>query len=86
MTNEQKFLMLIQTEAIIKELSGEAKEIEKTRPINVKARVVLGVAMRVFQFVPKDMEISEAADDFIQYIYSKDELPRKPIWMLDSGF
>ena len=85
MSKEQKFLMLIQTAAIIKQLSGEANEIKKTRTANMEAHDVLGGAMRIFKYVPEDIEISEAADDFIDYIYSKEELPRKPDWMLDSG-
>ena len=86
MSREQQFLMLIQTAAIVKELSGEVEEIKKIRTAGLEAYVVLGVAMSVFQYVPEGMGISEAADDFIQYIYSKEQLPGKPHWMLDSGF
>jgi hypothetical protein len=85
MSREEKFLMLVQTAAIVKELSGEAQEVEKIRVTNNKAHLVLAVAMDVFQHVPPDMDIYEAANQFIEYMYSKEPVPHKPGWILPSG-
>jgi hypothetical protein len=84
-SREQKFLMLVQTAAIVKELSGEAEEIKKIRTANTDAHAVLGAAISVLEYIPKNMDISEAADNFIEYIYSKEALPKKVLWMIDSG-
>lgn len=85
MTKEQKFLMLVQTAAIVKELSGEVEEIKKIRTENLAAHSVLGAAMEVFQYVPENMGVDEAADQFLSYVYSKERLPMKPEWVLPSG-
>lgn len=85
-TREQQFLMLVQTAAIVKELSGEAAEILKVRTDNLAAHVTLAVAMEVFSYVPDNMDILEAASQFIEYIYSKEKIPSKPTWILESGF
>jgi hypothetical protein len=45
--------MLVQTAAIVKELSGEVAQISKIRTDNLAAHVTLGVAMEVFQYVPR---------------------------------
>lgn len=85
MSREEKFLMLVQTAAVVKELSGEAREVERVRVTNNQAHVVLGVAMEVFEYVPDGMDVSEAAGQFIEYIYSKEQVPHKPEWLLPSG-
>ena len=85
-TREKQFLMLVQTAAIVKELSGEAAEISKVRTDNLAAHVTLGVAMEVFSYVPDNMDILDAASQFIEYIYSKEKIPSKPAWILESGF
>jgi hypothetical protein len=86
MSREEKFLMLVQTAAIVKELSGEAREVEKIRVTDNKAHLVLAVAMDVFQHVPSDMDVYQAASQFIEYMYSKEQVPHKPAWILPSGF
>jgi hypothetical protein len=85
-SREQQFLMLVQTAAIVKELSGELEEILKVRADNLAAHVTLGVAMEVFQYVPDKLDVLQAASQFIDYIYSKEKIPSKPAWMLESGF
>jgi hypothetical protein len=86
-SREQQFLMLVQTAAIVKELSGEVEEILKVRRAdNLAAHVTLGVAMEVFQYVPDKLDVLQAASQFIDYIYSKEKIPSKPAWMLESGF
>ena len=85
LSREQKFLMLIQTAAIVKQLSGEVEDVKIIRVANLQAHHVLHAAMTVIDSIPRDMNIVEAADDFIEYFYSKEGLPRKPDWMLDSG-
>jgi hypothetical protein len=85
MSKEQKFLMLVQTAAIVKELSGEAEEIKKIRNEHLAAHSVLGAAMEVFQYVPNSMDVADAADQFLNYVYSKEPVPTKPEWVLPSG-
>ena len=85
-SREQQFLMLVQTAAIVKELSGEVAEILKVRTDNLAAHVTLAVAMEVFKYVPEDLDIYQAASQFIEYMYSKEPIPSKPAWILASGF
>lgn len=85
-SREQQFLMLVQTAAIVKELSGEAQEILKIRTDNLSAHATLGVAMEVFQYVPENLDVYKAASQFIDYVYSKEPIPSKPSWILPSGF
>jgi len=85
-SREEQFLMLVQTAAIVKELSGEVAEISKIRTDNLAAHLTLGVAMEVFQYVPKNLDIYQAASQFIDYMYSKEPIPSKPSWILPSGF
>lgn len=85
-SREQQFLMLVQVAAIVKELSGEVEEILKIRVDNLAAHVTLGVAMEVFQYVPGNLDVLQAASQFIDYIYSKELIPSKPAWILESGF
>ena len=85
LSREQQFLMLVQTAAIVKELSGEVAEIRKIRTENLAAYVTLGAAMEVFQYIPADLDVYQAASQFIEYTYSKDKIPSKPSWILESG-
>jgi len=85
-SREQQFLMLVQTAAIVKELSGEAAEISKIRTDNLGAHVTLGVAMQVVGRVPNNLDVYEAASQFIDYIYSREQVPSKPSWIVGSGF
>ena len=85
-SREQRFLMLVQTAAIVKELSGEVAEVSKIRTDNLAAHLTLGVAMEVFRYVPENLDIYQAASQFIDYMYSKEPIPSKPSWILPSGF
>lgn len=85
-SREERFLMLVQTAAIVKELSGDVAEISKIRTDNLAAHLTLGVAMEVFQYVPENLDIYEAASQFIDYMYSKEPIPSKPSWILPSGY
>jgi hypothetical protein len=42
--------------------------------------------MEVFSYVSDNMDVLEAASQFIEYIYSKEKIPSKPAWILESGF
>lgn len=86
LSKEQQFLMLVQTAAIVKELSGETAEVLKIRTDNLSAHVILGVAMEAFQYVPNGLDVLEAAEQFIEYTYSKEQFRSKPSWLLQSGF
>jgi hypothetical protein len=86
MSREERFLMLVQTAAIVKEVSGEVAEISKIRTDNLAAHLTLGVAMEVFKYVPENLDIYQAASQFIDYMYSKEPIPSKPSWILPSGF
>ena len=85
-SREQQFLMLVQTAAIVKELSGEVAEISKIRTDNLAAHVTLGIAMDVVRRVPENLDVYKAASQFIDYIYSREKIPSKPSWIVGSGF
>jgi hypothetical protein len=85
-SREHQFLMLVQTAAIVKELSGEVADISKIRTDNLSAHVTLGVAMEVVRRVPANLDVYQAASQFIDYIYSREKIPIKPSWIVGSGF
>ena len=80
MTKEEKFVMLVQTAAIVesisrgKELHGEGKEPSLTS----KARIAVHAAMRVpEEKIPDDL--SEACEKLIRHVF--DYTIPKPSWL-----
>lgn len=82
----QQFILLVQTAALPKQMSGEAVEVAKVKVTNTDPLHIVYVALEVTHLVPTVGDICAITSQFVAYMYSKEVGTSCPSWMGQAGF